>query len=106
MGYYMADTPGRLRIESPVLKGDTEEEKKFRDFIMSIPGVSSVEIKPIIGSATILYDPAKIDHRKLIEILDGSGHFDHSHAKTPDDCLEEGIQKAAKAAVDALEEAL
>jgi Heavy metal associated domain 2 len=102
MSYYIADTPGRLRIESPVLKGDGLQVAKFRDLILGIPGVSSVEMKPIIGSATILYHTDKIDHTKLIESLEKSGCFDHLHAKTPDDLLEEGIEKVTEVAVDAL----
>ena len=61
MNYYMADTPGRLRIESPCLKGETSEAAKFHDYIMAIPGVSSVDMKPVIGSATIHYDANRLD---------------------------------------------
>ena len=106
MGYYIADTPGRLRIESPVLKGDSPQVAKFRDFVLTIPGVSSVDMKPLIGSATILYHTDKIDHTKLIEFLDESGCFDHLHAKTPDDLLEAGIEKVTEVAVDAIKETL
>lgn len=106
MNYYMCDTPGRLRIESPVLKGETSEAGKFRDFVMAIPGVLSVEMKPIIGSATILYDKDRLDHTRLIELLDGSGYFDHLHAKTPDECLEDGIEKVTEVVVQAVESEL
>ena len=103
MNYYMADTPGRLRIESPCLKGETSEAAKFHDFITSIPGVSSVEMRPIIGSATIHYDTNRLDHSRLIELLDKSGHFDHLNAKTPDECLEDGIEKVTEVVVGAVE---
>jgi copper chaperone CopZ len=103
MNYYMADTPGRLRIESPALKSGSPDVDRFRAFIAGIDGVSSVAVKPEIGSALILYDPAKLDHAKLLEALDKSGHFDHSKAKTPDDYLEEGIEGACEAAVNAIE---
>ena len=102
MGYYIADTPGRLRIESPRLKGETPDAGKFHDLVMAVPGVSSVEIKPIIGSATIHYDPDKIDHTRLIELLEKSGYFDHLQAKTPDEKLEEGIEKVTEVIVDAV----
>ena len=102
MDYYMADTPGRLRIESPALKGETCAHK-FHDFVMAIPGVSSVEMRPIIGSATIHYDTNRLDHTRLIETLDKSGYFDHFHAKTPDECLEDGIEKVTEVVVDAIQ---
>ena len=106
MNYYMADTPGRLRIESPCLKGETSQAAKFHDFIMAIPGVSSVEMKPIIGSATIHYDANRLDHSRLLELLDKSGYFDHLHAKTPDECLENGIEKVTEVVVQAVENEL
>jgi copper chaperone CopZ len=106
MDYYMADTPGRLRIESRALKSGSPDFEKFSDFIARIPGVSSVKVRQEIGSATILYDPEKLDHTKLIEALDKSGYFDHSKAKTPDDYLDEGIEKAEKIVADAIESEL
>lgn len=66
MDYYMADTPGRLRIESPALKGDPSKAKQFRDLVMALPGVQSIDLRPEIGSATIHYDPHAIDHKALI----------------------------------------
>ncbi|MGD0230234.1 MAG: HMA2 domain-containing protein [Syntrophorhabdales bacterium] len=103
MNYYMADTPGRLRIESPALKSGSPDLERFRDFITHIPDVSSVKMRPEIGSATILYDPKKLDHAKLIELLDKSGYFDHAKAKTPDDYLEKGIEKIGEAAASVVE---
>ena len=103
MNYYMADTPGRLRIESPALKAGSPDIDRFHDFIARIEGVSSVKLKPEIGSALILYDPAKLDHDKLLHALDESGYFDHSKAKKPDDYLEESIEKACETAADVLE---
>jgi len=104
MNYYIADTPGRLRIESPALKGQASDAQRFHDLVAAIPGVSAVEMKPIIGSATIHYDTTKIDHRQLIDILDKSGYFNHLQAKTPDECLEECITKATEVAVHAIED--
>ena len=51
----------------------------------------------------ILYDPSKLDHGKLVEALDRSGYFDHSKARTPDDYLEKGIEKAWETAVEVIE---
>ncbi len=104
MNYYIADTPGRLRIESPALKSGCPDAGKFQAFITAIPGVTSVEMKPIIVSATIHYDTNKIDHTRLIDILDKSGYFDHSHAKTPDQCLEEDIEAVTQVVVNAVED--
>ena len=106
MDYYMADTPGRLRIESPVLKGNPEKSKQFREFVLAIPGVQSVDLRPEIGSATIHYDPHTIDHKVLIEKLDGSGYFDHMKAKTPDQTLEKGLEKVGEVVVETLKDGL
>jgi hypothetical protein len=102
----MADTPGRLRIESPALKGDPSKAKQFHDLIMALPGVQSVDLRPEIGSATIHYDPHAIDHKVLIGELDKSGYFDHSKAKTPDQCLGEDLEKVGEVVAGVLKDGL
>ena len=104
MDYYMADTPGRLRIESPALKGDPSKGKQFHDLVMAVPGVQSVDLRPEIGSATVHYDPHAIDHKALIGELDRSGYFDHLKAKTTDERLEKGLEKAGEVVAGALED--
>ena len=101
MHYYMADTPGRLRIESPTLKDNEATERRFEEFLKQIPGVMSIKIVPDIGSATILYNTEVLDHKKLIDILDKSGYFDHLQAKTLDDYIEEGTEKILDIALKA-----
>ena len=106
MDYYIADSPGRLRIESPVLKHNLEKCAAFQAYVKGINGVTSVEMKPELGSAAIHYDPKVIDHVKLIGLLEKTGDFDHFHAKTPDDVLQDSIEGAVKAAVDVASGAL
>jgi len=106
MHFYMADTPGRLRIESPVLKHNQQKCTTFQEFVKGIGGVTSVEMKPELGSATIHYDPKILDHTKLIGLLEKTGDFDHFQAKTPDDYLEETIEGVAKLALDAASDGL
>jgi Heavy metal associated domain 2 len=101
MSYYMADTPGRLRIESPVLKNNPQKCAAFQEFVKGVGGVTSVDMKPELGSATIHYDPKVLDHTKLIVLLEKTGKFDHLQAKTPDDYLEKAIKGVAKVALDA-----
>ena len=100
MDYYMADSPGRLRIESPVLKHNPDKCASFQAYVKGISGVTSVATKVDLGSATILYDPKVIDHAKLIGLIEKTGDFDHFHAKTTDDVLQESLEGAVKVAVD------
>ncbi len=101
MHYYIHDIPGRLRIESPVLKDNETNARKFETFVKAIHGVTSVELKVDIGSAIIHYDRALIDHTRLIGLLDKSGYFDHLQAKTLDECIKEGVEKVADVALNA-----
>ena len=101
MSYYMADTPGRLRIESPVLKHNQPKCSAFQEFVKGVGGVTSVDMKPELGSATIHYDPKVLDHAVLIGLLEKTGDFDHFQAKKPDDYLEKAIEGVAKMALDA-----
>lgn len=106
MGYYIADSPGRLRIESPALKDNQQKCAAFQEIVKGIGGVTSVEMKPELGSATIHYDPKVLDHSKLIGLIEKTGDFDHFHAKTPDDYLEETIGDVAKLALDVASDGL
>ena len=106
MPYYIADTPGRLRIESPVLKNNQQKSAAFQEFLKGISGVTSVNMKSELGSATVHYDPKVLDHTKLIGLLEKTGEFDHFQAKTPDDYLEEAIEDVAKVALDAVSDGL
>ncbi len=106
MHCYMADTPGRLRIESTVLKHNPQKCAAFQEFVKGIGGVTSVDLKPELGSATIHYDPKVLDHIKLIALIEKTGDFDHLQAKTPDDYLEEAIEKVAKLTIDAASDGL
>lgn len=101
MDYYMHDIPGRLRIESPVLKDNDANAQRFEAFVKSIPGVTSVEMKLDIGSAIMHYDRTRIDHTRLIDLLDKSGYFDHLKAKTLDDRIKEGVEEVADVAIKA-----
>jgi len=101
MDYYMHDIPGRLRIESPALKNNGANAQKFEAFVKSIPGVTAVEMKLDIGSAIMHYDTTRIDHAKLIELLDKSGYFNHLKAKTLEDRIEKGVEEVANAVVQA-----
>ena len=49
---------------------------------------------------------SRIDHTRLIENLDKSGYFDHHQAKTPDECLEDGIEKVTEVVAQAIENEL
>ena len=101
MNYYIHDIPGRLRIESPVLKNNEANARSFEAFVRNIPGVTSVEMKVDIGSAIMHYDRSRMDHTKLIELLDKSGYFDHLRAKTLDDRIKEGVEEVADVAIKA-----
>ncbi len=105
MDYYIHDIPGRLRIESPLLKNNEPHAQKFEAFVKGIPGVTSVELKLDIGSATIHYDKTRIDHTRLIGLLDKSGYFDHLKAKTLDERIEAGVDEVAHVMLDAVCEA-
>jgi copper chaperone CopZ len=106
MHYYMADTPGRLRIESPVLKNNQQKCAAFQEVVKGIKGVTSVEMKCELGSAAIHYDPKVLDHTRLIGLLEKTGDFDHLQAKTPDDYLEEAIEDVAKVALNVASDGL
>lgn len=50
--------PGRIRLKSVQMKGNTALAQEVRQTLMTLPGVLCVEAQPTTGSVLILYDPA------------------------------------------------
>lgn len=102
MDYYINSTPGRLRIQSPRLQNNPDEDEKFQKAVRKIAGVTSVTTNPTIGSALIHYDEKTLKAKKLISMLETMGYFCLAKAETDDQYLADGVEKIAKVVVDAV----
>ncbi|MDR3171806.1 MAG: ATPase P [Treponema sp.] len=60
-------TPGRIRLRFKELKNPSIVEQ-VRDKIKNIPGITTIEIKPLTGSILIEYDTKTLPTEKLLEM--------------------------------------
>lgn len=75
MTHYYHEVPGRLRVKSPMLKGDHVQCKSVQDFLGQYDGVRAVSANPVTGSVVVNYDPKVVSSKAIKEILFQKGYF-------------------------------
>jgi copper chaperone CopZ len=98
MEYYIHHVPGRLRIQTPVLRNNPQKTAEFTKNMKDIGGIQSLKINPLTGSALFLYDERKINCEQLIGILEKGGYFNLSKSTTSDELVEHVSEKVLGAA--------
>ncbi len=61
--------PRRIRIVSPVLKGDVEKTYLFSILLTKRAGIKQTKVTPGLGSVAIWFDPKELPLSALLEIL-------------------------------------
>ncbi|HTP05705.1 MAG TPA: cation transporter [Nitrospirota bacterium] len=110
MDYYYHYVPGRLRIETPFIRGNPQNAATFEKNIRDLEGITSVEMDPVTGSALMHFDENRIKHEQIIAFLEKQGYFVMSQAKTSDEVIEQATEKvldmAEKIVVDSVEDGI
>lgn len=65
--YVRSFMDGRVRLRHPALQNE-RVARMTRDGIAAIPGVLSVEVNPLSGSALLLYDSNRLNKDQLMEM--------------------------------------
>jgi hypothetical protein len=94
--YYIHSVPGRLRIKTPLIKGKESLAEHIEKFLAQIQGVYSISTNIITGSITINYNERVISNKRLIDILQQRGIFNHSQAITNDQYIKTTTSKAGQ----------
>jgi|SRR5579863_1900530 len=84
MSYYIHQIPGRIRVKSPVLKGNTHVAQKVCAWLGRVEGVHSTAVNPLTGSIVIEFAPKVVAAEEILCMLDQAGYFDRSKALTND----------------------
>lgn len=95
MSYYMHNVPGRLRVKTPVIKGNTAMSERVTNFLDTVDGVTSITANTVTGSIVVLYDPLTVSHKQLVDALSRKGYFDHTKAVTNDQYVHKAASKAS-----------
>jgi Heavy metal associated domain 2 len=70
---YIHHVPGRLRLQTPQLKGNRRAAQALLDEAIAIPGVLEARVSAVTGSLVITYDKRELTPAALWQSLCESG---------------------------------
>ena len=73
MHHLINHVPGRLRIRSAAFRCQPEMADSTRTQLCALDGVEQIRFNRAAGSLIIHYDPARLDHHRLLEHLNEAG---------------------------------
>ncbi len=76
MGYYIHNTPGRLRLKIPQLKRNVRLADEISLLLNEKNGVQSVEINTLTGSLKVNFNDSVVSSNLLLNLLSQEGHVD------------------------------
>ncbi|MDA8388379.1 MAG: hypothetical protein M0Z58_06945 [Nitrospiraceae bacterium] len=96
MGYYIHSVPGRLRVKSPLVKGNRRAAEEIEKLLGSVQGVDSVLVNTVTGSVTVSCERNSAVSDSVLERLAASGYFEPSRAVTHDQYIQRAASKAGR----------
>ena len=102
MGYYIHSIPGRLRVKTPLVKGNQEKAKDVEGLLNCCQGVDKVSAYPITGSIVVNYDSKAVSARSIINLLEDKGYFKSDRALTYDQYIHSAVSKVGHLVWDAV----
>lgn len=94
MSYYVHNVPGRLRVKTPAVKRNKDVADEIRKTLSTINGIATVDINLTTGSILINYNPATVQYKDIVGMLQRKGYFDTSKAITNDQYIQTAASKA------------
>lgn len=77
---YVHHVPGRMRVRTPRIKGNTRNAERLRQTLGQLVGVTSIETNPLTGSAIISYSPQHVAPDHLVAVMKEHGYLDADFA--------------------------
>ncbi len=93
MSYYCHNTPGRLRIKTPIVKQNPVEVEKVRGMLQALSGVDAVSINALTGSITINYSDSVTDSESILSILEEKGYYKILSSEEQEHPIETAVSK-------------
>ncbi len=75
MNYFIHSIPGRLRIKTPLVKGNQEKASDVESLLNQHAGVTKTSANTLTGSIVVNYDHKTVHERSIITVLENSGYF-------------------------------
>ena len=98
--YYIHYVPGRIRIQTPMLREKHGEAVEFERLMKAIAGITAVETHEVTGSSILHFDEKSINCEQIIGMLEEHGYFQLSQAETSDEVIEKATEKVLRMAED------
>ena len=106
MSYYVHNTPGRLRVKIPSIKGSPKFANDVEGILRTIEGIDSTAANTLTGSVVINYDRRIVSSEVVLNILEKQGYFENPKAVSNDRYFEEAVSKAGNVVGKAVFEVL
>ena len=66
---YVHALEGRLRIKVPEVRGATDTAREIESRLRALPAVDQATANPVTGNVLVLYDPRRITHAQIVDLL-------------------------------------
>lgn len=96
MNHYIHDVPGRLRLKSPLIKGNKNAEHELKKALGTMVGVATVDINLITGSLLVNYNPKVLKRNDILNLLQRIGYYDATKTITNDEYIYTSALKAGQ----------
>lgn len=96
MSYYCHNTPGRLRVKTPIIKRNPVAIRQVGDILDSVSGINSFSINDLTGSIIIKYNPSAVDSKSILNTLGEKGYYAPEKAEENNLLSDETLSKAGQ----------
>jgi copper chaperone CopZ len=96
MKHYLHHIPGRIRVNSLMVKRNHNLAEEVQTILNPIEGVNSVLINPVTGSILIEYSAETVAASTILNVLKKAGHIDLSKTVTNDQYIQAKVSKTAR----------
>ena len=78
MAHYIHHVPGRLRVNTPLLKKNEPRARQLRSYLEGINGILQIETSIVTGSVVIRYDRCLVSSMLILNSLYDLGYIQHT----------------------------
>ena len=96
MDYYTHNVPGRLRVRTPLVKGNRTSARHVEGLVKQLRGVDSADVNTTTGSVVVHYCPKTISSDVILSALENEGLFDSSKVVSYDQYIHKSTSKAGE----------
>lgn len=78
MAHYIHHVPGRLRVNTPVLKKNEFRARQLKSYLEGMNGVLQAETSIVTGSVVIRYDRCLVSSTSILDFLHDLGYIQNT----------------------------